>query len=188
MNNINNKKKALLLLWTYIVLFFTPKVKNNTKNEIVYNDNYIYEQTPYASYKDKLIYICGVEYIKNNKNIDNTDNIYIIDDRRDKDSDMSICNSYQIKSIQEINTLINLLIEYENNDPTIWQRSFKSMKNEWIIHNICYYLNIEKDRTKQVDFINDDEITYLEWLKILKEILNTNNSKLEKIETKVLVK
>ena len=182
---MSKEKKAVLLLWTYIVLLFVPKSKNNTKNCISYNENYIYEVTPYATYNSKDIYIVGKDLAKE---LNDNNNIYIIDDRCDKDPDMSICNSYMFKNTEDINNILNLLLEYEKNNPSEWNRSFKSMKSEWIIHNICYYLNIQKGRTRQVDFNNSDEETYLDYLKMLREILTTNNTELENIKTKVLAK
>ena len=183
---MNREKKALLLLWTYIIIFFTPKIKAHKNNpKITYNDNYIYEESPYGTYNQKDIYIISVEKAKE---LDNkTDNIYIIDDRLDNDPDMSICSSYKFNS-NDIENILNLLIKYEEKYPSDWDRSFKSMKNEWVIHNICYFLNIQKARTEQVDFNNSDEDTYLNWLRMLKEILNTNSNELENIKTKVLTK
>ena len=35
-------------------------------------------------------------------------------------------------------TILNLLLEYEKNDPSDWYRSFRSMKDEWLMHNFCY--------------------------------------------------
>ena len=55
---MTKEKKALLLVWTYLIILFTPKNKShdNTKN-IIYNENYISENTPYGYYKTKSIYI-----------------------------------------------------------------------------------------------------------------------------------
>ena len=182
---MNKEKKALLLLWTYLIILFTPKTKSNdSKNNITYNDDYIYEENPYATYKTKDIYIVGKDLAKELKD---NDNIYIIDDRCDEDPDMSICNSYQFKNINDIDNILNLLIEYEDKYPSDWNRTIKSMKNEWLIHNICYFLNIEKSRTEQVDFNNADEEIYLNFLKFFKEIIDTNNNEIEHIKTKVLV-
>ena len=41
---MNREKKALLLLWTYIVILFTPKTKSHSN--ITYNENFIYGKTP----------------------------------------------------------------------------------------------------------------------------------------------
>lgn len=183
---MNRQKKALLLLWTYIIVIMTPKFKTSkNKENIIYNNNYIDEETSYATYKNKDIYIISVETAKE---LVKDDNIYLIDDRLSEDPDMSVCNSYNFKSLKDINTILTLLIDYENSDPTDWNRSYKSMKNEWLIHNICYFLNIQKSRTEQVDFDNSDEKTYLNYLRIIKEILNTNNSEIENIKAKTLTK
>ena len=42
---MSKEKKALLLLWTYLILIFTPKSKSNndTKN-VIYNEDYIDER------------------------------------------------------------------------------------------------------------------------------------------------
>ena len=155
-------------------------------NDVLKFDSKQYRAGHFVTYKNKDIYIVGEDLAKELKDT-NPNNIYIIDDRCDEDPDMSICNSYKFKNIDDINTIINLLIEYEEKYPSSWNRSTKSMKNEWLIHNICYFLNIEKSRTEQVDFNNNDEEIYLNCLKILKEIINTNDNEIENIKTKVLV-
>ena len=182
---MNNEKKALLLLWTYIVIFLTPKTKQTKDNgHIVYNDNYLKAETPYATYNSKDIYIVDdLQEITT----DNT-NIYIIDNRDEQDPNISIYNSYQFKRLDDIDNILNLLIEYEHQYPSNWHRTLKSMKNEWLIHNICYFFNIQKSRTEQVDFNNDDEKIYLNYLKIIKEIMDTNNGELTNIKTRTLTK
>ena len=182
---MSKEKKALLLLWTYLILIFTPKSKSNndTKN-VIYNEDYIDENTPYGTYKMKDIYIINDPTTKDY----NENNIYIIDDRNDKDPDMSVYNSYKYNNINDIKAIINILLEYENKYPTEWDRTYKSMKNEWLIHNICYQLHIQRERAGQVDFNNEDEEIYLDFFKIIKEILDANNTKIETIKTKILVK
>lgn len=182
---MTSRKKALLLLWTYVVLIFVPKFKNKSNKEVIYNKDYIYELTPYAKYNNQDIYIVGKDYAKDNVD-ENTKGIYIIDDRLDDDPDLSICNSYKYKNIEDIDTILNLLLEYEKNDPSDWYRSFRSMKDEWLMHNFCYYMHIQKDRTKQVDFNNGDEEIYLDFLKFIKEVLSTHNKEIENIKTRVL--
>lgn len=184
---MNNKKKSILLLFSYFIILFTIKTKNNDK-EIKYNDNFnIYTDNLYATYKDYSIYIKNISSINNEP--ENTKDIYIIDDRYSFDPDMSICNSYKINTLKEINMYLKLLTEYEKKYPSNWNRSINSMKNEWIIHNICYYLNHEKERTKQVDFDNSDELLYSNIINIINEIsgnrlnelIDDNNSKLKRI-------
>ena len=60
---MNNKKKSILLLFTYFIILFTIKTKNNDK-EIKYNDNFnIYTDNLYATYKDYSIYIKNISMI-----------------------------------------------------------------------------------------------------------------------------
>ena len=52
MNQTNKQKKALILLMTYIVILFTPKLKKNQPS-ITYNSNYeITEDMEFAHYND----------------------------------------------------------------------------------------------------------------------------------------
>ena len=164
---MNKRKKAIILLYTYLILWFIPK-KN--KNNITYNDNYnsLYNQE-FATYDDNLIYIIPITHANEIPN-NNENNIYVIDYRNSNNPVIAINNSYQIISIKEIKAIIEVLQEYENKYPSNWDRTTKSMFNEWLIHNICYYLNIERNRTKEVDFDNDEEIIYSNYLNIFEEI------------------
>ena len=49
------------------------------------------------------------------------------------------------------------------------------MKNEWLIHNICYKLNIEQNRTSEVDLDNNEEEKYQHFMKILIEVLREHS-------------
>ena len=42
-------------------------------------------------------------------------------------------------------------IQERHGSLTIWTRSHKSLKREWACHNLCYALDIHRDRTKDVD-------------------------------------
>ena len=181
MKKLTNKKKVILLLSSYFIILFTAKSKNNS-DELVYNDDFnIYTNQLYGSYKDTHIFIGSKYFIENIKDT-NDKNIYIIDDRYNFDPDMSICNSYKITNLKEIKQLLNMLLEYNNKYPSNWNRTYNSMKNEWLIHNICYYLNHEKERTAQVDFDNSDEELYLSFLNIINEIFNDRFDELLKDE------
>ncbi len=149
------KAKLLLLVTTYSVLFNSMFSKKAYADEIEYNDNYHYlSSEPFAYYNDKKIYIGHYA--------DRTDesNIYIIDERGLRDSDLKICDSYKIVSIKEMKGIIDILCEYENNYPSNWNRSKESMLLEWVAHNLCYYLDIEAHRSGDVDLNNADELNY----------------------------
>ena len=59
------------------------------------------------------------------------------------------------------------------------------MKNEWFIHNLCYYLGLETHRTSEVDLDNNDEENYQDLLAIIRALLNDD---LYQKETKKLIK
>ena len=183
MKKVNIKKKAILLLYSYLLMLLTPKTNAKPKEDITYNIEYnINNNNLFASYNNKEIYI-------GKKNIlipDEDDiNIYIYDARNNQNPDMAIHNSYRITKIEDIDKILKIITEYEKMYPSNWNRTISSMKNEWIIHNICYYLNIEQDRTKEVDLDNMEEEKYRHFIKILIEILN--NHSLEESNNKKLI-
>ena len=154
----NRSKKLFLLISTYLILLFVPKIKNNSK-EIKYNEEYVYESTiPYASYSNGNVYIVDEDTFKT---LDKDSNdIYIIDSRNAKDSDMAIYNSYKITSDKEMNEILDIIMNYENNYPSNWDRTYESLKNEWDVHNICYYLDINRNSTTNVNLNNADQDKY----------------------------
>lgn len=166
---LNDKKKVLLLLSTYLTLLLIPKVKAKS-HDMQLNDNYeIGCEDIYATYNNRKIYISNESYIYNI--IDNdSDGIYIIDSRNANNPDMKICNSYKIRSKELKNEIIDLLLKYEEDYPSKWDRTKESMYNEWVIHNICYWFSLKKESTKAVDLDNEDEDKYDS--KILYKILN----------------
>ena len=41
--------------------------------------------------------------------------------------------------------------------PSKWNRSLKSMRLEWFVHNLLHDFNYKLDHTTDVDFNNEDE-------------------------------
>ena len=159
---MNKKKKIFLLLSTYIIFLFTPKMSACAKEKepIKYNRGYTYESTtPYAYCNGKLVYIANREQILELLKDDNT-GIFIIDDRSISNSDMAVYNSYKIVNKKEMTDIIDIILHYESEHPSNWNRTATSMKNEWDIHNICYYCNIDRNSTREVDFDKSDETRY----------------------------
>ena len=57
--------------------------------------------------------------------------------------------------------IIDIILEYDKNNPiNNYNRSKDSLSLEWITHNFLYYLFIERDRTTDVDFENNEEDIY----------------------------
>ena len=178
MKQLDRNKKIFFLLSTYIILLTTPKIKNND-NTITFNENYVIEDNvPFATYNNREIYIGNQEFIERIKD-SNSPDIYIIDDRNNKDPDMAICNSFKIKTYREMTSILRVILEYEKEYPSKWDRTLESMEKEWLIHNLCYFLNIRTERTEEVDLNNKDEDKYSSYKNILLDIYNKiyqNNS------------
>ena len=67
------------------------------------------------------------------------------------DSVLTVQNSYLIKSSKQIKQIIK---QFKENFPeySVCKVPSYLLLCEWLSHNLCYQLNIEKDRTKDVDF------------------------------------
>jgi len=148
-------KKKLLIF--FILMWLVKKISydyNFSSNyEIVMEDSY------FARYSKGRVYIGNREYINSLNDIDEND-ILIIDNRNSKDPDMKILSSYRIMDYRLRDEILNIITEYERRYPSSWNRSVSSMKVEWIVHNILYYLNYKTYRTRDVDFNNEDEKIY----------------------------
>ena len=155
---MNKKKKAIIILSTFFAILLTPKVKKNSK-EIQINEKYVYHSvTPYATYSNGNVYIINSKELLN---IINDNDICIIDQRETLDPDMHIHNSSKIKNLKQMNEIISIIEDYENKYPSSWNRTHKSMINEWIIHNISYEFGYNIDSSKSVDLNNSDENKYI---------------------------
>ncbi len=167
MNNRNNRiKKALFLIATYFTVILTANANSDSKNtHFPYNETSTHIIDPYATYSNGAVYISDEDTIRSI--IIDSDDIYIVDYRNCKDPNMSICNSYKVTSKEQICEIIDIILEYEKQNPSNWYRTKESLYNEWIIHNTSYQFGILKSRSGNVDLDNRDEIVY-KFLKILK--------------------
>ena len=134
MNKLYQAKRIYLLIASYLIILFS--VKNHTPYKtpkITYNNSFNIEyDNTYATYYNKEIIIGSKDYIKSiGEYNDNT--IYIIDERDGDDPDMSIYDSYKIFNAKTRKDILNILLEYEDNNPTKWDRTYKSMYNEWLL-------------------------------------------------------
>lgn len=166
MKKIN--RKILMMIITYIVISFTPK--SNYEKNVSINDNYKYNREEFfGTYRNGKVYIGSKNYIYSIID-ENTNNVYIIDSRKDSNPDMLICNSFKINNANDINDILELLIEYENIYPSNWDRTIESMKKEWQLHNFLYNLGLYESSTESVDLDNEDEDYYNS--NVLNKILN----------------
>lgn len=154
-----NKKRILsgiLALWIMGNLSYDHKVIPNY--EIVDKKNY------YANYSNGKVYIGKRKNIE--KITDASENDILILDRRDEDDpNMQILSSYRIIDANIQNEILEIINEYEKEYPSSWNRSTNSMRVEWFIHNVLYYLNYNRERTTDVDFNNEDAKVYRKIIK-----------------------
>ncbi len=138
----------------------------NKGYEIIEDDS----SCAYARYKDGLIYIGDEEYILRLNPLEH--DILVIDKRDSTNPDMKVISSYQIDDPLIRKNIIEVLQEYEKENPSLWDRTTESMEVEWSMHNIFYQLDYEKDRSSDVDFDNEDEEIYNN--KVLKKLFTWN--------------
>ena len=82
---------------------------------------------------------------------------------------MKILSSYKINDSNIRNEILEIIAEYEKTYPSSWNRSINSMRVEWFVHNFLYYLNYEKNRTRDVDFNNSEQEIYSK--KLIKKLI-----------------
>ena len=80
--------------------------------------------------------------------------IYII-----SDNSLQICDSYSYSKDDMISSLNLIKERYPHSG--IWQRSMRSLRAEWIVHNACYRLHILRSHTAGVDLNYPNRV---EWL------------------------
>lgn len=140
----------LLLNFSHEEKHYVSKIRIN---EDIEEDDITY----FAEYNLGKVYICDPKDVSKVKRLLDENDILVIDKRCTDNPDMCIYNSCEIDDSQTIVDVLCILEEYERINPTDWNRSFKSMYNEWLVHNMFYSINIRKDSTAHVDLDNDDE-------------------------------
>lgn len=113
-------------------------------------------------YTNGFMYIGDKECINT---IEKEDSKLLIQDARDTSNpDIKIYDSYKISDEKIQKEVIDKLLYYEEVHPTKWERTKKSMVNEWYAHNLLYNMNLKRDRTRDVDLDNSDEEVFKEKL------------------------
>ena len=123
------------------------------------------ENGAYATYREGNVYIGSEEFLSA---IDKKNGDVLVLDEREIKNNIKIIDSYKITSSNNRMDIINIIQDYENNDPTSWDRSPETMQAEWCVHNVLYGFFYKRDHTKDVDFENNEESIYNR--KILKKI------------------
>lgn len=149
--NMKIKKACVVLLLSIPVTGII--VEKHNKSYIKNDDRGSDIFSPYGYVGNKAVYIG--EYPDNF--VVNLDSITIIDHRLSDDPNYIVIDSYKVRNTVERLEVLKLLLEYNNEYVSEWDRSLLSMDIEWLIHNICYELDYEVNKTKDVDLNNADE-------------------------------
>ena len=147
-------KKRILFLSILLVLAI------NHLDDYEYHPNYeiLENSEAYACYRDGNIYIGDEKYLRS---IDcNPEDVLICDNRDKEDCDFKILDSYKIRDKEARNDIIEVLLKYEEEDPTKWYRTKETMRLEWFVHNMSHDLSFERKSSSDVDLDNDDENKY----------------------------
>lgn len=170
MKNLKIRNSLIVLTsLAFTLTLVTPKPFHKNQSKYTINQECT-TYGPFAKCSSGNVYIgdeLEINYIK--ENVDQN-GIYVVDERSNKDSNMKIISSANIKDKNKMNDLLEILIEYEKIYPSNWNRTISSMMNEWEIHNLCSSASIASYRTNDVDLNNEDEKLYKS--KILTKILN----------------
>jgi len=109
-------------------------------------------------YSEGIIYIGKKECLDTVKK--NDKDLLVLDARSDKNPDMKVYDSYKISKEDVQREVIKQLFKHEEKKPSKWKRTENSLVNEWYAHNLLYSFGYKKERTKDVDFDNSDEVVY----------------------------
>ena len=155
--NIKNNKLRRKLVFAGIFLVLLISYLQDHK----YDDNYeAYnsEEGPIGRYEDGYIYIGDDDYLDS---INTNEGDVLVEDLRDTDDpNVLIRESYKITDKDKRNQILEVLCEYEKNNPSEWNRSIESMRLEWFIHNFSHDMDYKKDHSDDVDLNNEDEEDY----------------------------
>lgn len=167
MKNLKLKKGLLLIGSSFVIVTaFHPDHKYTPKYEVV-NDE---ESDAFATIGEQTLYIySSKKELENNRDEVNENDILVVDERFTVDPNMIIYDSYILCDKDTRNNILCCLLEYESMYPSPWNRTIESMRNEWLVHNISYYLNYRRSNAANVDLNNNDELKYASI--ILKKIL-----------------
>lgn len=161
MNYLKNKKFQKLFL-IYSITFIGAIYIYNTYIDSNESD-YKIDDKAFSNYSKGLIYIGDKEFLDS---LDVNENDILVEDDRDSNNpSMKIRNSYLVTDSTTRKEILEVLLKYEENDPSDWNRTIEAMDLEWEAHNVLYYLNYKKDHTTDVDLDNEDEEKYIKVLR-----------------------
>ena len=152
-----NKKVKKALTFVSLSILLTTLYKYDKAINV---PSIVEEADDCYTYSKGKVYIGSREYLLSIFNDVGPNDILVYDGRNGKDPNMKIISSYRIKDSKTREEILKILMLYEKKHPSNWKRTIKSMRREWLVHNILYNLEYETKRTKYVDLNNKDEELY----------------------------
>ena len=162
---MDKKRKKILATIAALSMigYFSYDYHYTPNYEIIMEDS-----KAFARYSKGLVYIGHKKFLSNLKNVKEED-ILVLDERNNNDPNMCVFSSYLIDDKNVRNEILEILLEYEQEYPSNWDRTIDSMRIEWFMHNLLYFFNYETKRTTDVDLNNNNEEIYD--LPIIKKII-----------------
>lgn len=149
------KKNILIFVLSSIAL-----TSSYQKEEVVPYYVVTLNEDAFGDYSNGSVYIGNEKYLESLKELDEDNDVLVLDGRDSDDPYMRILNSYVVDDEKQMKEIIALLCEYEKMYPSSWERMEDTLYREWVVHNICYFIHYETNRTTDVDFNNADESLY----------------------------
>lgn len=149
------KKNILIFVLSSIAL-----TSSYRKEEVVSYYVVTLNEDAFGDYSNGSVYIGNEKYLESLKGLDEDNDVLVLDGRDSDDPYMRILNSYVVDDEKQMKEIIALLCEYEKMYPSSWERMEDTLYREWVVHNICYFIHYETNRTTDVDFNNADESLY----------------------------
>ena len=156
-SNMKKKTKRIIVSITAALMMFVYYNYDYTyvpQYEIV-GTNYS-SKKPYAKYRYGDVYIVKSEK-QINKDSNNPYDVFVIDQRKNADPNIKIISSCEINDKDARNDILEILMQYEKDHPSKWDRTIESLRIEWFVHNILHFFNYKTDHTTDVDLNNNDE-------------------------------
>lgn len=153
------KKRALVLALMYMSLSWCSQINASIERDRTYSYELSdTESESFATYGKYKLYFGSEEDL--NYYMDNPYNICIVDGRFGDNPNFRICDSFRITNDEDMFNILAVLLEYEKENPSDWNRTIEGLQIEWVAHNMSYEYGLLRDRSGSVDLDSKDAILY----------------------------
>jgi hypothetical protein len=149
---MKQKKLALGILLLFLLNCNKDSINNSVLTSVVSEEGF-------GEYSKGRIFVGDQAYL-DSLDVKEGD-VLVLDERDGSNPNMKVYNSAMITDEKDIESIISYLLHYEEIDPSDWNRTFLSMKKEWLWHNISYAIRLRRDLSKDVDLDNADENNFI---------------------------